>query len=230
MIKDENIELIENNTTTSNSDVVEIVNANDLMGDSSHHLGVDLLFTDFDDKKKNKKKQRRSTTSKALSLVFAEDSGEDDDFDDAEYEPDVKRGRREKVTQQQQHQRERNYKGKYDVELERLSNDQRLMLIEAYDTCPSKTAFGHPTDPTVTMDIAERIKLDEKLVKAWFRRHKNQTPPTQRSSNNKHGKYSDVFASLTPDQVALLNAEYNKCPFILDNTGIIRGAIKCHVE
>ena len=52
------------------------------------------------------------------------------------------------------------------------------------------------------------------LKKAWFRRHKNQAP-----SRIKHGKYSDVFASLTPDQTALLTSEYEKCPFVLDSTG-----------
>ena len=53
--------------------------------------------------------------------------------------------------------------------MENLTPEQNQALSVAYESCTSKTAFGHPSDPTFTMEVAERTELDEKLVKAWFR-------------------------------------------------------------
>ena len=91
----------------------------------------------------------------ALSLVFANESDEDD------YSPE--RSRKEPKTPKTP------YKGKYEKDLEKLTPEQNQALFQAFESCTSKTAFGHPSDPTFTMEVAERTELDEKLVKAWFR-------------------------------------------------------------
>ena len=126
---------------------------------------VDQIFTDFDEKKRS----RKTTSSSqgkfsfqiifyeilALSLVFANESDEDD------YSPE--RSRKEPKTPKTP------YKGKYEKDLEKLTPEQNQALFQAFESCTSKTAFGHPSDPTFTMEVAERTELDEKLVKAWFR-------------------------------------------------------------